>query len=196
MRQNVRGYVDFQSAQQAVTNGDAIEAARIAKNGELTSPQRIWTYTRASRLLVKTDSTRAVELLEEAAAEARRINGNSPDRAKGLFAVATLLIQTDRVRAWEFVAEALKAANGSEGFTGEDSTVSSMLRSSQMVLVTNASAEEFDLLGVFRSLAKDDLNRAVEAAKSFTAEGPRAVATLAIARAILEKSPNEPTSSD
>lgn len=194
LRQNVRGYVDFQSAQQAVTNGDANEAARIAKNGELTSPQRIWTYTRASRLLLKTDSPRAVELLEEAAAEARRISGNSPDRAKGLFAVATLLIQTDRVRAWEFVAEALKAANGSEGFTGEDSTVSSMLRSSQMVLVTNASAEEFDLLGVFRSLAKDDLNRAVEAAKSFTAEGPRAVATLAIARAILEKSPNEPTS--
>ena len=195
LRKNVRGYIDFQSARQAVNNGDGNEAARLAKTGNLTSPQRIWTYTRASRILLKTDPTRAVELLEEAAAEARRISGNSPDRAKGLFAVATMLMQSDRVRAWEVAAEALKAANSSEGFTGEDSSVSAMLRSAQMVLMTNASAEEFDLLGVFRALAKDDLNRAVEMAKSFTAEGPRAVAIVAIARAVLEKSPNEPAAS-
>jgi hypothetical protein len=60
-----------------------------------------------------------------------------------------------------------------------------------MVLVSSASAEEFDLLGLFRSLTKDDLNRAVEIAKSFTGEGPRAVATLAIARTILEREPAE-----
>jgi hypothetical protein len=191
LRKNVRGYIDFEVAKQAINNGDALEAARIAKSGELTSPQRIWTYTRASRILIKTDPTRAVELLDDAAAEARRIEGSNPDRARGLFAVATLLMQADRVRAWEVVGEALKAANGSEAFSGEDSMVSSTLRSSQMVLVSNASAEEFDLLGLFSSLAKDDLNRAVEIAKSFTGEGPRAVATLAIARTILEREPAE-----
>jgi hypothetical protein len=191
LRKSVRGYIDFERARQAINNGDALEAARIAKSGELTSSQRIWTYTRASRILIKTDPTRAVELLDDALAEARRIEGSSPDRAGGLFAVATLLMQADRVRAWEVVGEALKAANGSEAFTGEDSMVSSMLRSSQMVLVSSASAEEFDLLGVFRSLTKDDLNRAVEIAKSFTGEGPRAVATLAIARTILEREPAE-----
>jgi hypothetical protein len=186
-RKNVKGYIDFQTAQQAINSGDANEAARLAKTGELTSPQRIWLYVRAANIFMKVDRTRAVELLDEAAAEARRIAANSPDRAKGLVAVSTLLLQVDRVRGWEVVAEALKAANGSEGFTGEDSTVAALLKTRQMVLVSNASAEEFNLLGLFRALAKDDLNRSIELAKSFTGESPRAAATLAIARSVLEK---------
>jgi hypothetical protein len=41
---------------------------------------------------------------------------------------------------------------------------------------------------------KDDLNRSIEAAKSFSGESPQAVATLAIARFVLEKgSPDTPT---
>lgn len=188
MRKNVRAYVDFQSAQQAISNNDPTEAARLAKSGELTSMQRIWTYTRAGRMLIKNDQSRATELLDEALAEARRISGSSPDRARGLVAVATVLFQVDRVRSWEIVSEAMKAANAGEGFTGEDTLVSAFLRTPQMVLVTNASAAEFDLSGLFRELAKDDLNRAVELAKAFTGESPRAVATLAIARSMLEKS--------
>ena len=195
LRKSVRGYIDFQLTQQAITDGDAAEVTRLAKSGELTSPQRIFALTRAARLWMKTDQPRAVEVLDEALAETRRISGSSPDRAKGFFAVATLLMQADRVRAWEVVSEGLKAANGAEGFTGEDSTITSMVRSAQMTVVNNSSAEEFDLLGLFRLLAKDDLNRAVELAKSFTGEGPRAVATLAIAREVLEKPANEPTAS-
>jgi hypothetical protein len=56
-----------------------------------------------------------------------------------------------------------------------------------MVVATNASAEEFDLLLAFRLLARQDLLRAIQLARSFTGEAPRAVATLAIARSILEK---------
>jgi hypothetical protein len=193
LRKSVRGYIDFQATQQAIADGNAAEVSRLAKSGELTSPQRIFANARAARLWLKTDPTRAVEVLDEALAEARRISGSSPDRAKGFFAVATLLMEADRVRAWEVVSEGLKAANAAEGFTGEDSTIISMVRSAQMTVINNSSAEEFDLLGLFRSLAKDDLNRAVELAKGFTGEGPRAVATLAIARAILEKPANEPT---
>jgi hypothetical protein len=195
LRKSVRSYIDFQLTQQAITDGDAAEVTKLARSGELTSPQRIFALTRAARLWMKTDQPRAVEVLDEALAETRRISGSNPDRAKGFFAVATLLMQADRVRAWEVVSEGLKAANGAEGFTGEDSTISSMVRSAQMTVVNNSSAEEFDLLGLFRLLAKDDLNRAVELAKSFSGEGPRAVATIAIAREILEKPANEPTAS-
>jgi hypothetical protein len=45
---------------------------------------------------------------------------------------------------------------------------------------------DFDLEGIFRDLAEQDYDRAVELARGFQAEGPRAVATIAIARAILE----------
>ena len=193
LRKNVRGYIDFQAAQQAINSNDGNEAARLAKSGELTSPQRIWTYLRAARLFLKTDRARATDLLDEAYAEARRVSGTSPDRPKSLVGIATVMMEVDRVRGWEIVHEALKAANASEGFTGEDSSVTSSLRTRQMVLLSNASATDFDLLGLFRSLAKDDLNRSIEIAKGFVAEAPRATATLAIARALLEKSPVEPT---
>jgi hypothetical protein len=56
---------------------------------------------------------------------------------------------------------------------------------SQRSIHTN-SVSEFDLDGIFRDLATRDYDRAVELARGFQGEGPRAVATIAIARAILE----------
>jgi len=53
--------------------------------------------------------------------------------------------------------------------------------------VNNSNAEDFDLIAVFRHLARADLLRAIQLAKTFTGEAPRAVATLAIARSVLEK---------
>ena len=58
-----------------------------------------------------------------------------------------------------------------------------------MVMATNAVAEDFDLLGAFKALAREDLLRAVQLAKTLTGESPRAVATLAVARSVLEKLP-------
>jgi len=43
------------------------------------------------------------------------------------------------------------------------------------------------LTGVFQTLAKEDMSRAVALAQTFTGESPRAVATLAIAAAVLKK---------
>lgn len=46
--------------------------------------------------------------------------------------------------------------------------------------------ENFSLTNVFRALAKDDLYRAVDVAKSFKYDAPRATVTLAIASSILD----------
>ena len=45
----------------------------------------------------------------------------------------------------------------------------------------------FGIAPVLRLLARRDLNRGLDVAKSFKRDGPRAVAILAIASAILEK---------
>ncbi|MGH9972023.1 MAG: hypothetical protein ACREBG_30115 [Pyrinomonadaceae bacterium] len=193
LRKRVRAHTDFQWAQFAIRNKDSEEAAHAAKSGDLTSIQRVWTYTRAARLLLKSDRARASQLLEEAATEARRIGTSDPDRARALVAVATVIAEVDRVRAWETVSEAVKAANSSEGFTGEDGSITARLQTRQMVEVTSVAAEDFDLLGAFRWLARDDLIRSIEQAKSFQSETPRAVATLAIARAVLEKGSTDST---
>ncbi|MFN2511425.1 MAG: hypothetical protein ABR568_08270 [Pyrinomonadaceae bacterium] len=187
LRKRVRSYIDFQTAQSAINDKNATEAARMAKTGELTSLQRVWAFTQAARLLMTSDRSRALELLEEAGTEARRIGGSDPDRARALVAVATGLTQADRVRAWETISEAVKAANSAEGFTGDDSRVSAQLQTKSMVMATSANAEDFNLFGAFRALARDDFLRSVETAKSFTSEAPRATATLAVARSVLEK---------
>jgi len=189
LRKRVRSFIDFQTAQSAINDKNALEAARIAKNGELNSLQRVWAFTQAARLLMASDRSRALELLEDAGTEARRIGSSDPDRARALVAVATGLIQADRVRAWETISEAVKAANSAEGFTGDDSRVGAQVQTRSMAMATSASAEDFNLFGAFRALARDDFLRSVETAKSFTGEAPRATATLAVARSVLEKTP-------
>ena len=122
----MRAYTDFQRAQLAIQNKDTAEASRIARSGELTSMQKVWTFTSAARLLGNSERSRAVELLEDALAESRRIGGSDPDRARALTAVAAGMVEVDPVRA-------------------------------------------------------------IQMAKSFTGEAPRAVATLAIARSCLRR---------
>lgn len=186
LRKNVKAYTDFQRVQIAIRNKDAVEAARLAKKGELTSFQKVWAFTSAAKLVIASERSRAADLLEEALAESRRISGSDPDRARALTAVAVGFAELDLVRTWETLNEVVKAANGAEEFTGEDSRISSQLQTKQMTVITNSTAEDFDLLAVFRQLARADLLRTVQIAKTFTGEAPRAVATLAIARSILE----------
>jgi hypothetical protein len=187
LRKSVKAYTDFQLTQLAVRNKDATEVARLAKTGELTSIQKVWAFTTAAKLVAASERSRASDLLEEALAEGRRISGSNPDKARALTAVAAGFGEIDPVRSWETLNEVIKAANSAEGFTGEDSQISSRLQTEQMVVATSATAEDFDLLAVFRVLSRADLLRAIQVAKGFTGEAPRAVATLAIARSVLEK---------
>jgi hypothetical protein len=187
LRKNVRAYTDFEWAQFFISKKDATEAARLAKNGELTSIQRVWTYSKAAKLVLAAERARAIDLLDEALAEARRIGNSDPDRARALTAVATRMAEIDLVRSWEILSEVIRAANAADAFTGEDSRIYSRLQTKQMVVVNNGTAEDFDLLGLFQQLARADLLRAVQVTKSFTGSAPRAVATLAIAQSVLEK---------
>jgi hypothetical protein len=193
LRKSVKAYTDFQLAQVAIRNKDVNEAVRIVKTGDLTSIQKVWALTSAAKLVMAAERSRATDLLEEALAESRRISGSDPDRARALTAVAVGLGEIDRVRAWETLNEVVKAANGAETFTGEDSRISARLQTKFMVVMTNSAAEDFDLLAVFRHLARADLLRAIQLAKTFTGEAPRAVATLAIARSVLEKRKDSPS---
>ena len=187
LRKSVKAYTDFQLVQLAIRNKDANEVAKLVKAGELTSVQKVWALTSAAKLVVGAERSRATDMLEEALAESRRISGSDPDRARALTAVAVGFGEIDRVRAWEILSEVVKAANGAEAYTGEDSRISSRLQTQFMVVVNNSNAEDFDLIAVFRHLARADLLRAIQLAKTFTGETPRAVATLAIARSVLEK---------
>ena len=189
LRKRLRAYIDFEAVQAAVREKEtAAEALRIARGGTITSIQKTWALTEVARLLAKTEPARALELLEEAQTEAReRIDAASPERASAFVAIATQLIELDRARAWEVMLDAAKASNAAAAYTGEDGRLGVRLETRNMVMSSQNSAQSFDLAGIFAALAREDLNRAVSLARNFEGESPRAVATLAIARAVLEQ---------
>lgn len=190
MRKSARAFVDFSLVGNAIDRKDAQEALRLTRTGELSSIHRVWALTRIAQMMKQTDAKSAGEILDEAATEARRIGGTDPERTRALFGVATRMYEVDRTRAWEIVGEAVKAANSATGFTGSDAEIVSRFQTSRGAWTSNMTVEIFDLNNIFGLLARDDLFRAVELAKTFTNEAPRATATLAIIRAILEQKNN------
>ena len=185
-RKEAQGYIDGSLAIFAVNKKKTDQALELLQKGELTHPQKAWLLTQVAKILAPTDKERAAELIEDAAGEARRIEPSDPARAQALMAVAGALKEIDPARVWDAAFEAVKAANSAEGFTGEDAKMVLKFQSKNQSSIHTSDVPEFNLEGIFRDLANQDYDRAVELARGFEAEGPRAVATIAIARAVLE----------
>jgi hypothetical protein len=187
LRDQVCRYVDFEMVQAAVRSKKVEEIIRLARTGQLAHIQRVWAYTEAARLLMKSDRPRSLSLLDQATDEARRIEVSDPDRARALFAVATQFVTPDSIHAWELLSEAVKASNSVEKFTGEDTRISSQLWTRQGPKIRSVNAEDFGFRPILRTLSKGELDRTVELAKSFRSDAVRAAAILTIAGTTLEK---------
>jgi hypothetical protein len=186
-RKHLRAFIDFDATRSAVNDKDVAEVLRLARGASLTSIQRAWALTEAARLLSKSEPGRAVELLDEALTEAKeRIDPASKDRASALVAIATQLIELDRARAWEVMLEVVKASNAAKEYTGEDGRLMIRLETRNMTMSSSNGVQSFDLGDIFSRLAREDLQRAADLAHSFEGESPRAFATLAVARSVLE----------
>jgi hypothetical protein len=189
-RKQLISFMAFQQVQDAVRGKRADDALRLSRSDELTRVQRAWGLTEAARLLAKDQPGRAGEALDEAAAEARRIDDGTPERVRALIAVATQLAALDRTRAWELMSEVVKSANALPDFSGEDGEITVRVEfKGGGAMTQNNNVESFDLAGVFASLAREDFDRAAALARTLKSEGPRSVATLAIARSVLVKKP-------
>src|SRR4030095_1208033 len=185
-RKQVQAYIDATLAMTSVQKKLTDQALELVHKGELTQLLKTWVLTECAKIIAKTDQTKALELVDEAATEARRIEGSDPALPRALIAVANALKPIDSGRVWDATFDAVKAANSAEGFTGEDGEIVLKFQSKGQSSVRNSDVAEFDLEGIFTELANQDYDRAVELARGFQGEGPRAVATIAIARAVLE----------
>lgn len=185
-RSQVRQFIDFQFVQLAIRKKAASEAVRLAETGQLSHTQRAFAYTQAARLVMDSQRERSLELLEKATDEVMRIENAAVDRAVLLVGIAVQLTTTDPTRVWEIMSRAAKAANASEDFNGENWIRFSMLTRSGIKTI-GIGGDNFSLSRGFQLLAKDDLYRSIDLAKSFKNDAPRATSILAIASAILEK---------
>jgi hypothetical protein len=187
MRKQTRAFIDATMTISALDKKDVDRVLELVRTGELTHLQKAWALASAGKLLAKTDHEKSLAVIEDAATEARRIEGSDPDRPRALMAVANALLVSERGKSWDATYDAIKAANSAEGFTGEDGALRITLQTKSMTSMRMSSAQDFDVLGIFGELAKDDYNRTVELARGFEREAPRANAVIAIARAVLEE---------
>lgn len=186
VRKQVQAYIDGSLANYFVDKKLTDQALEMAHKGDLTQLQKTWVLSQTAKLLAKTDKDKALEIVDEAATEARRIDVSDSNLPRALVGVANALKVVEAARVWDATFDAVKAANSAEGFTGEDGELVLMFQSKGSSSVHTSSVADFDLEGIFKELALQDYDRAVELARGFQGEGPRAVATIAIARAILD----------
>lgn len=126
-------------------------------------------------------------MVDEAAAEAGRIDDADPDRPLGLLATANALALFDPARTWGVASDAIKAANSIDKFTGEGGALSMSANSKILISRRTEPAPDFDVGGIFGKLASSDYFRAVQLARGFQGEAPRVNAIIAIARAVLNE---------
>ena len=186
-RDQLLPYVDYSLARGAVEKKDVPEALRIARGGAMTHLQNVWALAEAARLSAKENRALALDLLDEAALEARKIDAADADRPRALLAVIAQLYELDQSRVWTLMPDLVKAANAAPDFTGEDGQLRIKFQSKTHTSIHSSSFDSFNLQPLFQKLAAADMNRAVELAKNFTGDAPRAVATLAVATYVLNE---------
>ena len=187
LRAKVRPYVDMNLAMNAAEKKDTGKALMLASKGELSHIQRVWLLTEAATAMPPSEREQALQTIAEALAEARRIDVSDADRPRALVAVTNALLPLDRTRAWEMMLEVAKASNSAAGFNGEDGRLTMQLRTKNMTSVRTSTIDEFNLPGVFRALSQENATQAIEIARSFENEAPRATALIAVARALLSE---------
>ena len=186
LRKQAQAYMDGSLTIFFVEKKKTDQALEMVQKGELTQLIKTWALAQMAKVFAKTDKDKALELVDEAATEARRLKVSDPNLPRALMAVANAYKVIDPARVWDATFDAVKAANSAEGFTGEDGELVVKFQSKAGSSVHSNDVPDFDLEGIFKDLALQDYDRAVELARGFQGEGPRAVATIAIARAILE----------
>src|ERR1051326_1407382 len=187
MRNQVRAYIDGSLLMRAVDAKSSDRVLELVRTGELTHLQKAWALSQVAKLLNKTDHDKALALVDEATTEARRIDASDADRPRTLIAVATVYLVIDRTKAWDALYDAAKGANAVDTFSGEDGVMKVSLITKGTSSIRSSSTRDFDIAPIFNELAHDDYNRAVELARLLEREAPRANATIAIARAVLEE---------
>jgi hypothetical protein len=96
----------------------------------------------------------------------------------------------NQARTWELTSEAIKAANAVTNFTGENGHASELLEGKFSIQMSTELVTPTDMSDLFVKLAEDNFYQAVDAAKSFSGDAPRALVTISIARSVLDAKPD------
>ncbi len=185
-RKGVTTYVDYMLIRAVLKQKRADEALLLIRKVELPRILRTHFLTQVATLKLKDDPVRATEILNEALTEARRLDQGTGEKAYAFVGLLRPFSVLDRTRAWELLNETIKTANSAADFTGERGEASLTLEGKFSIRLSIELASATDLADVFREVAQQNFYQALDLAKTFRADAPRALATIAVARAVLD----------
>jgi hypothetical protein len=186
-RKRAQAWVDWRLSFSAIEKKKVEMALELVRIGDLTHIQRLYLLAQTAKLLAKTNRDKALSLLDDATAESRRIDVSDKDRPRGLLAIANALKAVEPSRVWDAAFDVVRAANSTEKFTGEDSTLMASINSKSLISSRTDSVPDFLIEGIFSKLAKEDFDRAAQLARGFQGQAPRVNATIAVAQAVLNE---------
>lgn len=187
LRERARSFADLVMVRNAIGKKDVDAALSIVRNGYLTTLHRVWSMGEIARLMLNTDPADAAQLLDDANAQAHRIEIGDPNRVYALSSVGTAFFAIDRFRSWDLAADVIKAANAVPGFIGEDARISARLRVQNVIAMISTKEPSLNIVTLFELLANDDLQLALSTANGFKGESARVAASFAVARSVLDK---------
>ena len=188
-RKGVRTFVEYMMIRALIRQKRSDDALLLIKKAELPRLLRTHFLTQVASLKLKDNPVRASELLEEALTETRRLDAGSPDRAYSLIALLRQFSMLDRTRTWELLSETVKAANSVPDFTGERGQTVLMLEGKFSMRLSIELATSIDLTEVLAQLAAQNFYQAMDVSQTFRADAPKALAKIAVARAVLVEQP-------
>lgn len=191
-RNGIRSFVDYRFIGALLKKKNVDEAVRLARKSDLTHALRAHVLTEAAAIMTTIDRVRAMELFDEALSETRRVDAATPERAYLLVALLAQFSKVDRSRAWALAGETVKAANAVVDFTGENGNSSWMLDGKFSIRMGTELASNLDLAESFAALTEDSFYQSIDVGRNFSGDAPRALVTLAIARATLEEKRGKP----
>jgi hypothetical protein len=160
--------------------------AKFVRNADVPPLASAWGLAQTAVIAARQGKlARAAELIDEAEAYAARTPAGTRQRVAAYTAVARLAASFDMKRAWEILPEVVRAANSVEDYAGDEGSIDIAIEQNSDTETLEPLSVETDIFrldGIFATMAGQDYEKALAAARSLGKETPQAFATLAIAR--------------
>jgi hypothetical protein len=189
---------DILHAYEDQQEDDFESIAKFVREADVPPFAKAWGFAQTAVIAARKKEARATQmvadLINEAETQAARVALGRLERVAAYGALVTIVARLDAGRAWTLLRELVKAANAVEDFTGDDAALD-LTADENSVDETleqfSVEAEIFRLDGIFATMAHLDFDRALAEARALDGDVPQAFATIAGARARLEKQNSE-----
>ena len=167
--------------------------AKFVRNADVPPLASAWGLAQAAIIAArKGDKLHRAALLDEAQTYAARTSAGTWQRVAAYIVIARMAARcSDLKRVWELTPEITRAANALEDFSGDEASInitageSKTQTDEEVFEPLSVEADVFRLDGFFATIAQQDYEKALTAARSLGKETPRAFAMLSIAKVML-----------